>query len=724
MNQLQLFRTAELLAERSGLAYDQRAVEKLDLAGSTAHYSEVRNFCNDLSKIMGVNDLLVLRNETSEESLLNYCKELENPMLVFAMLEGGLTPVLLHQQKNKLEAIAVRSGGEEEVPISALTELTRFEKGDVLFLMVFKNQSPGAVEDASDNHEHLTPYQRLVRLLTVEKKEIAYIFIYAIVIGLIGLTLPLGTQAIISLISSGVLFTTVIFLIAFVLIGVLLTGGLQIMQHYMVEILQRRIFAKAAYDFALRVPRFKLEAIRGDHAPELMNRFFDVLTIQKSLPKLLIDMSGALLQIFFGLILLSFYHQFFVFFGIFLFLFIGWFVLQTGKNGMKWAIKTSKDKYRVVYWLEELARSLTAFKMSGTTYYPVKRTDIAVESYLTHRAKHFRVLMGQYGFIVLFKMLVVGGVLVIGSLLVIDRQISLGQFVASEIIIVLVINSVEKIIAYLDAVYDILVAVDKIGHVMDIPLERQGGVKVERQPKNNIGMRLEMLEVSYAYEKTSRFGIKDFTLDIEAGERVAITGYSNSGKNTLMSLIAGVYDNFQGAMVYNGLNSRDVDLVSFHDHISMNLSETEIFEGSIYDNISVGKSNVDYHDLMDAVKTVRLDREINMMEAGLNTPLVAGGQGLSTSTALKILIARCIVKAPQLLLLNDNLSALSNDDQKHILAYLTAKERPWTLIILSDKPKVHALCERILILKEGKLILDGPTASVSQTEIYKDIVTL
>ncbi|GJM62830.1 ABC transporter ATP-binding protein [Persicobacter diffluens] len=723
MNQLQLFRAAHLLAERAGLDYDPKLARRLDLSGGS-YYLEVRDFCNDLSRIMGINDLLILRNETSEEALLAYCQELDNPMLVFAEIKGNTVPVLLqHKNLKELEILAIFPEGEQQVPFSALEKLIRYEKGEVLFLMVFKNQSPGSPESTSSEEGHLSPYQRLVRLLTVEKKEIAYIFIYAVVIGLVGLTLPLGTQAIISLISSGVLFRTVIFLIAFVLLGVLLNGGLQIMQYYMVEILQRRIFAKAAYDFTLRVPRFKMESIDGSHVPELMNRFFDVLTIQKSLPKLLIDMSGALLQIFFGLILLSFYHQFFVFFGIFLFLFIGWFVYQTGKNGMKWAIKTSKDKYKTVYWLEELARSLSAFKMSGTTYLPVKRTDEQVESYLTNRARHFRVLMGQYGFIVLFKMLVVGGVLVIGSLLVIDRQITLGQFVASEIIIVLVVSSVEKIIAYLDSVYDILVAVDKIGHVMDIPLERQGGVKLERHSNFNRGMSVELMDVSYSYEGRSRFGLKNLNLKIEAGERVAITGYNNSGKNTLISLLSGSYTKYNGAMVFNGLNARDLDLVSFHDQVSINMTSDVIFEGTIAENISMGKSNISYHEIIEAIKIVGLERETNLMQDGLQTNLVAGGKGLSSSTIDKLLIARSIAKKPQLIVINDTFSNLDTADRENILNYLVSEERNWTLVVLSDHEDVHLKCNRTIILKQGQLIEDGDFKKISSTKAYAEIVT-
>ena len=271
-------------------------------------------------------------------------------------------------------------------------------------------------------------------------------------------------------------FNSVILLIALVVIAIVVSGGLQIMQISMVEVMQRRIFAKTAFEFAHRIPRIDAESILKYYAPELINRFFDVLTIQKGLPKLLIDISTAVIQIFFSLILLSFYHPFFVFFGMLLVALLAIIFYITGPKGLQSSIKESKYKYKVVYWLEELARTLSSFKVAGTTQLPMQRVSENVNNYLIHRKVHFGVLIRQFSYIIAFKTFIVGGLLILGTILVIDRQITLGQFVASEIIIVLILAAVEKIIVNLDTIYDMLTAVDKIGHVTDLPLENDGGI--------------------------------------------------------------------------------------------------------------------------------------------------------------------------------------------------------------------------------------------------------
>ncbi len=205
----------------------------------------------------------------------------------------------------------------------------------------------------------------------------------------------------------------------------------------------------------------------------LLTGSFDVLTIQKGLPKLLIDISTAVIQIFFSLILLSFYHPFFVFFGLLLISLLAIIFYITGPKGLDSSITESKYKYKVAYWLEELARTLTSFKVAGTTHLPMKRVSENVNNYLIHRKIHFGVLIRQFSYIIAFKTFIVGGLLILGTILVIDRQITLGQFVASEIIIVLILGAVEKIIVTMDTIYDMLTAVDKIGHVTDLPLENE-----------------------------------------------------------------------------------------------------------------------------------------------------------------------------------------------------------------------------------------------------------
>ncbi|GAB3882349.1 ABC transporter transmembrane domain-containing protein [Spirosoma agri] len=316
-----------------------------------------------------------------------------------------------------------------------------------------------------------SPLQRLLRLLGTERKDIVYILLFAIITGLIGLTLPLGIQAVFNLVSSGMIFSSVYVMIGLVIIGVLVGGLLTIVQFTLVEIIQQRIFAKAAFEFTYRLPRIKPEAMEGYYPPELMNRFFDVVTLQKGMSKVLIDLPSAAVQILFGIILLSFYHPIFIAFGLVTLLVIYVVVRLFGPEGTRTSIKESSDKYKVVDWLESYSLHLAEHKDGEDTANPIAQIDSRLASYVSHRNDHFRVLKRFYYSSVAFRALVTGGLLILGTSLVVSRQLSLGQFVASELVIVLVTGAVDKLTSSIDTIFDMLAGVEKIAAVTDLPIE-------------------------------------------------------------------------------------------------------------------------------------------------------------------------------------------------------------------------------------------------------------
>lgn len=319
--------------------------------------------------------------------------------------------------------------------------------------------------------------QRLIRLLSTDKKDIGYVYLYALVTGLISLALPLGIQAVFNMVSGGLVFSSVYLLISLVILAVLVTGLLLVGQITLVEILQQRVFAKAAFEFTYRLPRIKPDAFNGYYPPELMNRFFDVLTIQKGLPKLLIAITAAAVQIVFGIILLSAYHPVFIGFGAFTIFAIYAICRIYGPAGVRTSLNESKYKYKVVAWLEDMARDLPMYRYrangSVDTLESIDKMDDIVAHYISYRNEHFSVLKRFFYSGVAFKTIITGGLLVVGTMLVVGRQMSLGQFVAAELIIVLITSSVDKLVSEIDTVFDMLTAVEKIGYVTDMPLEEE-----------------------------------------------------------------------------------------------------------------------------------------------------------------------------------------------------------------------------------------------------------
>ncbi|MFQ3214198.1 MAG: ABC-type bacteriocin/lantibiotic exporter with double-glycine peptidase domain, partial [Marivirga sp.] len=276
------------------------------------------------------------------------------------------------------------------------------------------------------------PFQRFIDLLRPEKDLIVIIYIYGIFAGLISLTLPLGIQAIINFIMGGDVSTSWILLVIFVILGIIITGVLQVKQLSITETLQQKIFTKASFEFAYRIPRFNLNQVKDTYLPELINRFFDTVSVQKGLSKILLDFSTGALQILFGLILLSFYHPFFIIFSFLLVILIFMIIRFTGPKGLKTSMDESHYKYQTAHWLEELARNVETFKMATDSTLPLENNDRNTENYLKSRQSHFKVVVSQFSMMIAFKALVAAGLLLIGGILVFQQQMNIGQFVAAE----------------------------------------------------------------------------------------------------------------------------------------------------------------------------------------------------------------------------------------------------------------------------------------------------
>lgn len=565
------------------------------------------------------------------------------------------------------------------------------------------------------------PVQRFFKLLELDKKDITYIYLYAVFAGIITLTLPLGVQAIIGLIAGGDISSSWVLLIVVVTIGTALTGILKIMQMTVTETIQQRIFTRSAFDVAFRLPRIRFEAVYREYTPELVNRFFDTLTIQKGLPKILMDFSTGILQIFFGLLLLSFYHPLFIAFS-FILLFIVVLIFRlTGPQGLATSLKESKYKYEVAYWLEELARTMGTFKLAGRSNLPLQRTDGLVVGYLEARKKHFKVLVTQYSSIVAFKVVVTAGLLLLGSLLVIDNRINLGQFVAAEIVVILIMASVEKLILTMEVIYDVLTALEKLGSLTDIEIDREDGIPFEELDCEK-GMAVELQDITYQYPDAEKPSLDKLNLNISAGEKVCISGYNGSGKSTLLQVVSGVFSDFSGTLTFNKIPLRNLDTVSLRAHIGDHMPQQEdIFRGSILENISMGHDHVTLDDVIQAVETVGLDKFVKRQPLGYDTILLPGGKNLPRSIISKIILARCFAAKPSLLTIEEPFTYLEPEERERLAILLTSPENPWTLLAVTNEPLLASLCERVIIMKEGRIVEEGRFEEIRNSEHFTQV---
>ncbi len=553
----------------------------------------------------------------------------------------------------------------------------------------------------------LTPLQRLFRLLRKDAQEIKNIYVYSFFSGLVTLSLPLGLEAIVNLVQGGWITISWIVLIFFVLAGVIITGIIYIAQMRIIENLQQKVYARTAMEFAYRFPKIQADVFYRHYPPDLANRFFDAMTIQKALPKLLIDVSFALFSIFFGLVLLSLYHPFFmVYFLIVLLLF--WVLRQMYYQGIKTSLKTSSYKYRTAAWLEEIAHAYMALKLAGETDLPLEKTDKLIGLYTNAREQRFKVLVWQSIIIILFKILIVAGLLIIGGLLVMEQQMNIGQFVASEVVVLLIMGNAEKLLFSLESIYAILTALEKIGFVTDLPLEPENRRTLRLNGKQlKQGLSVEVKDIHFTYPGMSMPALQGVSFSVEPGEKVMITGSERSGKTTLLRIIAGLFYEFEGNILYNGQSVRSLEIKEIRSITGDFMVKDIPFEGTILENITMNREGITLEDVEWAVENVGLKEFIRSLPDGYYTRLFPQEQRLSESAILKIMIARSIVHKPKLLVLDNPLEHLPPESFRKIIDFLMAKERPWTLICASYNAYLARKADKIIILDKGTVIAQG-----------------
>jgi len=549
----------------------------------------------------------------------------------------------------------------------------------------------------------ITPVQRLFGLLKEEKSQVYAIYFYAVLNGLITLSLPLGIQAILNFILGGRITTSWVILVIIVAIGVVFGGFLQISQLQIMERLQQRIFSKAGLSIAYRLPRVKTEILHGEYGPEIVNRFFDVVNLQKGLSKILIDFSAALLQVVFGLLLLSLYHPTFILFGLGLFGILALIFYFTAPKGMETALKESSYKYKTAYWLEEVGRTFNSFKLVGSTRLPILRADKLIQKYIEFRSQHFNVLIFQYKVMIGFKVLIVTTLLFAGSLLLINDQISIGQFVAAEVVIVLVVNSIEKLILSLETVYDSLVSVEKLGHIMDLELEHSGpGDKViQSKPE---GLKFGLEKVTFQPLDAIHPILKEVSVTIEAGQKVVVTGKSGSGKSAMMALFSGLYEDYEGKVLINDLSMEYINLEKFRGMVGDFLELQQIFHGTIGENILMGR-DYDQSQVDNILTMVGLKDYIYQQPSGMNSMLQPEGKGLSKTLAHQILLARGFVGQPKALVMENVLRHLDPQIREKVIDYIM--KGSWTLIMISDEEHVQQMADQVILMRDGELEFKG-----------------
>lgn len=537
---------------------------------------------------------------------------------------------------------------------------------------------------------------KLLDVLKFQRAEITSIYFFAVFTGLVQLSLPVGIQSIISFVLGGSISTSLVLLIIFVILGVLAAGLLQVAQMKIIERIQQQLFVRYSFLYADTLPKLSMDEVNGYYLPELSNRFFDIVSLQKGISKILLDIPAASIQIIFGLILLSFYHPVFIFFGMLLLAVLFIILRQTGNKGLETSLQKSDYKYKVAGYLQEVARNVFSFKFSKDKARHMEVTDEYVSGYLNAATAHFRVLITQYTTLIAFKVIIIASMLIVGSVLLVDQQLNIGQFIAAEIVIILVIESVEKLIVNLDKIYDILTSVEKINKLPEKPMEPSGSMTLD--PGNNKGISIQVQNLYFSYKE--KMVLNGLSFSVDKGEKVAITGSQGSGKSTMLKIISGLYSNYAGSITVNDFPLGNYNINSLRQYTGVQLATQGVFQGTIKENILMGKEPGDYNYLNELATITGLKPFIDSHREGYDFLLQPTGYHLPGKIIKKILLVRAMVHRPALLLLEEPWLGLEPEYINSIREYLL-KLKDTTVIIVTNDAAYHAECDKVINLENG-----------------------
>lgn len=540
-----------------------------------------------------------------------------------------------------------------------------------------------------------SPIRRMVSLMRTERRDITVVFILALGIGLFSLATPLAIQLLINWLAFGALLQPIVTLGVALLLCLTLVATLRATQRHAVEIVQRRIFVRMVTDLSARLSRIRVDALDRQHGPELANRFFDVITLQKALSSLLLDGLGAALQALVGATLLAFYHPALLAFDAVAVFLVGLALLPLGMGAQRTAIYESKKKYAVAAWLQEVAGNPLGLRTGGARL-AEEGADRLANAWLTARTDHFRVYFRQYVSLQVVVVLLPVLLLVLTGWLVLEGQLTLGQLVAAEFIVTTALTGILKFTEKLETVYDLLAGVDKLAGILETPLERGHGVAVERKGPATVDLKA----VGFGWTGAPPL-LADVELTVPAGGRLAIVGESGSGKSILAELMLGARVPTSGTVGRDGVPVESIRPRVLHDD-ALILRPNGVFAGSIRDNLALG-ARVSEPDVWKTLRRLKLESAIRRLPDGLDTLLLPSGAPLSSAETLMLLVARAVVARPRLVIVDSLLDGLGPGRRDLALQSLDDPTAPWTLILLTRSTLVAGGLTQNLELREGRL---------------------
>ncbi len=500
-------------------------------------------------------------------------------------------------------------------------------------------------------------------VLRPERNFYWLILIYGTAVSALTLAVPLSVQVLISTVANTALLQPVVVLALVLFVLLLLSGLFVAVQIYLMELFERRFFSRIVSDVSLRLIYARHEFMERINRDELINRYFDIMTVQKSLPPLLTGALAIVLQGLVGVVLTSFYHPVFILFNLGV-ITLGYLVFRVFHSGAKRSANAlSVGKYAAAEWLEVLTRTNSFFKSERTIDYAIERTQTVREDYLRAHRRHFHHTFAQVtGFLVLYAT-TSAALLGVGGWLVIHGQLSVGQLVAAELILSAVFASFSRLGYYLEIYYDLYAALSKLAQLFAIPLEtpRIVATAFDWQP-----------DIRFEHVHCALYG-GDFHLHVElsSGSRTLVAARSSSQIKAFCELMSNYRRPDSGRVLLGGHDVDDFNVHQLRDAIHV-IDDTTFPGRSIAEFLAMAAPQISRAAMRDMLDVVGLGGEIRTLVQGLDHVLTPYGHPLSLAGIIKLKIAHALLAQPRILVLTPLFDMVSPEARHSILRHLAS----------------------------------------------------
>lgn len=672
-----------LLAEIGSSAYEKNLAHQCKL-------SQV-DFLQDL-KSMGQNLGFVVSERFFDVGQAVAAAGHFSPML-YAQ-PGGAWIVLTGFARGRIKVACIENNSVDIrlLAFSGLQELLQCDQTRIVTWISIELEHP--MDATAEHFEHLPPLKRLYSIMKMEKQDLWRVALLALASGLLSLATPAAVQSLVNTVALGGLLQPLLVLSFMLFVFLVIFGTVNILQSYLMELIQRRVFLRMAADMASRLPRVRWSIAIASNGVERVNRFFDVLTLQKSGAFLLLEGLAIVLQAVIGLLVLAAYHPYLMLYDLLIIIWLCTVFFILGRNGVDTAIAESYAKYAVVKWLDALAENKHMVRFAGGADLARERADKLSYDYLGARSRHYRILLHQHIGLNLLYAVASTILLGIGGFLVMQGQLSLGQLVAAEIIVSGVLFSFSKFKKQLENYYDLVAGVDKLGQLLDLPIEHRLDESVELSGP----AQLQVKDLTFGYVAGAEI-FRQLNLKIDAGDKVAVVSRPGGGKTCLTELLCGLNHPQSGRIEINGVNLAEQDPSIVRSQIGL-VGEIEILDESIVENISLGRPKISASAIRNVLTAIDLMPAIAQLENGLNTKLSYSGAPLNTVQLQKLMLARASIDDPSILIIDGVLDHWPSHDCTKVLDYILADEAPWTVLVMTDSQSIADCCQRQISLPE------------------------